>query len=234
MFAGIGSTGIGLGNEETASNVFGALATPVLGDRLDVVLFFAVVASSASSLQTTFIPAARTMLAMSVYKALPHGFSRVHPTYRVPSYATLVSGIGTALFYGVMTWVSEDVLIDTIYALGLMICFYYGLTAFAAVWYFRRELGRGIGDLFLKGVFPLLGGLTLAALFFKLCFDSVDPAYGSGGSILGVGSVFVIGVGLLLVGVVVMFVWQARAPAFFRGETLRHDTPTLVPEDSVP
>ena len=83
-------------------------------------------------------------------------------------------------------------------------------------------------------MFPLLGGLTLAAIFFMLCFDSVDPAYGSGGSILGLGSVFVIGVGLLLVGVVVMFVWQARAPAFFRGETLRHDTPTLVPEDSVP
>ena len=39
---------------------------------------------------------------------------------------------------------------------------------------------------------------------------------------------FVLGVGILALGVIVMFVWQARSPAFFRGETLRHDTPTLV------
>ena len=40
-----------------------------------------------------------------------------------------------------MTLVSENVLVDTILSLGLMICFYYGLTAFAATWYFRHELG---------------------------------------------------------------------------------------------
>jgi hypothetical protein len=112
-----------------------------------------------------------------------------------------------------------------------MICFYYGLTAFASAWYFRRELSRGARDLVLKGLLPLLGGLTLAAIFFKLSVDTLDPAYGSGGSILGLGSVFVIGVGLLLLGVVVMLAWQARAPAFFRGQTLRHDTPTLVPDE---
>ena len=35
---------------------------------------------------------------------------------------------------------SENVLLDTILSLGIMICFYYGLTAFACVWYFRKEL----------------------------------------------------------------------------------------------
>ena len=60
-----------------------------------------------------------------------------------------------------MTLVSEDVLVDTILSLGLMICFYYGLTAFAAVWYFRR-ISRQLQFL-LKGVAPLLGGVTLAA-----------------------------------------------------------------------
>lgn len=37
-----------------------------------------------------------------------------------------------------------------------------------------------------------------------------------------------LGLGLILLGVVLMFVWRAKAPAFFRGETLRKDTPTLV------
>jgi amino acid transporter len=103
----------------------------VLGYGLDLLQSVAVLASSASSLRTTFIPAARTMLAMSVYRALPQRFSRVHPVHQAPTYATLVSGVGTAVFYAGMTWLSENVLIDTIFALGLMICFYYGLTAFA-------------------------------------------------------------------------------------------------------
>ena len=127
-----------------------------------------------------------------------------------------------------MTFVSEDVLVDTILSLGLMICFYYGLTAFAAAWYFRHELRGGIKPFLLKGVSPVLGGLTLAAIFVKLAIDTADPEYGSGGSIFGLGTVFVLGVGTLALGVVVMFVWQSRAPAFFRGETLRRDTPALV------
>ena len=58
--------------------------------------------------------------------------------------------------------------------------------------------------------------------------DTLDPAYGSGSSVFGVGSVFVIGIGLLLLGAVLMLAWRARHPAFFRGETLRQDTPALV------
>jgi hypothetical protein len=54
-----------------------------------------------------------------------------------------------------------------------------------------------------------------------------DPAYGSGSSVLGMGSVFVIGVGLLLLGVVLMVVMQRRSPAFFRGEVLTKETPAL-------
>lgn len=45
-----------------------------------------------------------------------------------------------------MSLLSENVLIDTIYALGLMICFYYAITAFACVWFFRRELRRSVRD----------------------------------------------------------------------------------------
>jgi hypothetical protein len=41
----------------------------------------------------------------------------------------------------------------------------------------------------------------------------------------------VLGLGALLLGVVVMFAWQARSPAFFRGETLKHDAPALVVEE---
>jgi hypothetical protein len=34
-----------------------------------------------------------------------------------------------------------------------------------------------------------------------------------------------------LLGLVLIVVWQARAGVLFRGETLRHETPTLIVED---
>lgn len=61
--------------------------------------------------------------------------------------------------------------------------------------------------------------------------DMWNPAYGSGSSVFGVGSVFVIGVGLLLLGVVIMLIMRRRSPAFFRGEVLTRATPALVVEE---
>ncbi|WP_457031726.1 APC family permease [Kitasatospora sp. P5_F3] len=229
-FAGVGSTSYGLGNPETEDNVFAALADPVLGN-LAILIFIAVLASSASSLQTTFLPPARTMLAMGTYRAVPARLANVHPRFASPSTATLVSGVGTTVFYSVMTLVSDSVLVDTIFALGLMICFYYGLTSYACVWYFRRELTHSVRDFLFKGLFPLTGAVLLTLIFAKTTVDTWDPDYGSGTSLFGVGTVFLIGFGLLLLGVVLMFLWQHRAPAYFRGETLRHDTPSLIVED---
>ena len=78
----------------------------------------------------------------------------------------------------------------------------------------------------LKLVFPLLGGLGLS--FVPLAtLDSASPDYGSGASIGGVGLVLIVGVGMILLGVVFMMWQRMNDPAFFRGETLRHDTPVL-------
>ncbi|MFF3303940.1 APC family permease [Streptomyces sp. NPDC001741] len=231
MAVGAGDSGLGLANPDTSDNVFAALAGPVMGPGLGVLLFLAVLASAAASLQTTFIPVARTVLAMAAYEALPASYARVHPRFRTPGRATVVAGVATGVFYTVMTLVSEHVLVDTIYALGLMICFYYALTAFACAWYFRGELTRSVRDLVFKGLFPVAGGILLTAVFGKTLYDMWDPAYGSGSSVLGVGSVFVIGVGLLLLGVVLMEVMRRRRPAFFRGEVLTKETPALVVSD---
>ena len=231
MAVGSGEEGLGLANPETSDNVFAALAGPVMGPTLGILLFVAVLASAAASLQTTFIPVARTVLAMAAYEALPKSFTKVHPVFKTPGKATIVAGVATGVFYTVMTLVSENVLVDTIYALGLMICFYYALTAFACVWYFRGELFRSGRDFAYKGLMPLLGGLMLTAVFGKTLYDMWDPAYGSGSAVYGIGSVFVIGVGLLLLGVVIMLVMQRKSPAFFRGEILTKETPSLVVAD---
>jgi hypothetical protein len=67
----------------------------------------------------------------------------------------------------------------------------------------------------------------LLMLFFVLIItlrDSASPDYGSGASIGGVGLVLILGLGLILVGLVFMAVLRARQPAFFRGETIIHES----------
>ena len=46
-----------------------------------------------------------------------------------------------------------------------------------------------------------------------------------------VGGVFVLDVGAVVLGIVLMLILWATRPAYFRGEILNRDTPTRVPED---
>lgn len=228
LYAGTGTEGVGLGNEKIAHNVFGALAEPVLGNPWHILLFLGVLASSIASLITTFLPASRTMLGMATYKALPPRFGAIHPRYLTPSYATVVAGVFAGGFYAVMIFLSENALTDTIYSLGIMICFYYGLTAFGCIWFFRRELFVNLNSVVFKLLFPLLGGIGLFGVLIVTLRDSASPDYGSGASIFGVGLVLILGLGLILLGLVLMMIWRSVQPAFFRGETLKHDTPVLI------
>ena len=151
--------------------------------------------------------------------------------HKTPSFATVAAGVGAGVFYTVLTFASERVLTDTIYSLGIMICFYYGLTAFACIWYFRHELFNDVYSIVFKLLFPLLGGLGLAWVFLVTLRDSASPDYGSGASIGGVGLVLILGLGLILTGIVFMLVQRARDGAYFRGETLVKDTPVLVADE---
>ncbi|MBG6237275.1 amino acid transporter [Mycetocola sp. CAN_C7] len=218
-FAGIGTGEFGLGNEDIQGNVFFALAGPVLGP-LAILVSIAVLSSSAASLQSTFVSPARTLLAMGHYGALPEKFSRVSPRFLTPGYATIVSAVVASAFYAIMRFISEDVLWDTITALGMMICFYYGITAFAAVWYFRTQFFNSFRNFVFQLLFPLVGGIILAVLFFTTIIDSMDPDYGSGSNIAGVGLVFILGMVVIVSGIVIMIIQAIRRPAFFRGETL--------------
>lgn len=233
MYAGVGEHGLGLGNPDNAENVFKPLADPVMGSTGGLLLFLAVFASSVASLQTTFLPAARTMLAMGAYRAFPRKLASVHPRYLVPTYATVVSGIVTSVFYVIVKLLSERALVDTVAALGIMICWYYGITAFACVWFFRRELLTNMHNFMFKFLFPVIGGTILIVVFVISVQESMDPDNGSGAQLFGLGLVFYIGFGLLILGFVLMLVWRVISPAFFRGETLTRDTPALIDETSL-
>jgi amino acid transporter len=232
-FAGTGTEGIGLGNEENADDVFAAMGTAVFGESgigrfFLILLIISVLTSAAASTQTTILPTARAALSMGAYRAIPKRFAEIHPRYLTPTWSTWGMGIASIVFYAGLTLVSENVLADSIAAVGLLIAFYYGLTGFACVWFYRKELrGRG---LWTKGVLPGLGAVMLLVAFV---LSSIDYAAVDAGStvILGIGGVFVIGIGALVLGAVLMFVYSRIAPAFFRGETLRPGTPDLLLHD---
>ena len=149
------------------------------------------------------------------------------------SFATVVAGVVTATFYTVTTILSERTLLDTIAALGIMICWYYGITAFACVWFFRRELFASARNVLFKLALPLLGGLILAAVFVISVKESMNPDNGSGASIGGIGLVFHLGFGVLLLGLVALLVMRAREPDFFQGRTLTRDTPSSTDETTI-
>jgi amino acid transporter len=229
-YAGLGEAGLGLANDKNAEDVFFVLKDALFGPWAWL-LVIAVMVSAISSTQTTILPTARGTLSMATYRALPARFGRVHPKFRTPAFSTIVMSIVASVFYVGMTIISDAFLSDTILSLGLAIAFYYAITSFACVWYFRRELFSSVRNFVTKGLFPLLGGLMLTAAFVQSALDMLDPDYGYT-VLFGIGGVFVIGVGSLLVGAVIMLVWYffPSAKPFFRGESLNRETPVLVPE----
>ncbi|MDY0830484.1 APC family permease [Microbacterium sp. BG28] len=231
MYAGLGEDGVGLGNESNADDFFLAIKDGLLGP-FGWVLVVAVLISAVSSTQTTILPTARGTLAMGVYRALPARFKDVHPAYRTPSFSTLVMGVVAVVYYVGMSLISDHILQDSILSLGLAIAFYYAITGFACVWYFRGELFRSAGAFVVKGLLPLLGALMLTYAFIQSAIDMWDVDYGYT-VLFGIGGTFVIGIGALAVGVVLMFVWFLfpRSKRFFRGESLNRDTEVLVPDE---
>ncbi len=233
MYAGVGEDGAGLANPDNADDVFLALKDGLFGP-FGWVLIVAVLISAVSSTQTTILPTARGTLAMAAYKALPERFRSVHPRYKTPSFSTLVMGIVASVYYVGMTLISDNILQDSILSLGLAIAFYYAMTGYACVWYYRRELFSSGKNLVYRGILPLLGALMLTYAFVQSAIDMYDPEYGNT-VLLGVGGTFVVGIGALAIGVVLMVVWFAfpGSKPFFRGESLNRDTEVLVPDEPI-
>jgi amino acid transporter len=232
-YAGFETDGIGLGNEENIDDVLTVLGDPVMGATMASLLLLTVAISAASSTQTTILPTARGTLAMAVYGAIPKKFAEVHPRYHTPSFSTLVVGATAIFFYLVLSFVSQNTLQDSILSLGLAVAFYYGITGFACVWFFRRTLVDSVRNFVLRGLLPLLGAIGMTWAFIKSATDMIDPDYGYT-TFGGIGGVFVIGVGMLALGVPLMLACAVKLRAFFRGETLDAETPILVPDTGEP
>ena len=222
----IGFLGPGATSRFEDEAILSTTATAVLGSPLDKLVVLGVVFSAIASTQTTILPASRTLLSMAHQHALPQALGRVHPRFRTPHVATVAVGAVAMLWYVVLNSALEDFLLQTLLALSLLIAFYYSLTGFACIVYYRREILRSARNLLLIGVAPLIGALVLAFLFVRAVIEFVvNPEDNSetGATWLGVAPPLVIGLGFLLLGLVLMLGWRAGGhPEFFsrRPETV--------------
>ena len=231
MFAGFGDTGFGLTNPESLDDVFSVLGSALFGPW-GWFLLLGVMLSAASSTQTTILPTARGTLSMAIYRALPAKFAELHPKFKTPWFSTTLMGASAIIYYVAMSMISEDVLADSLTSMGLAVALYYAITSFSCVWYFRDTLRDSARNLWMRGILPLLGGIMLSYAFVQSAIDMWSTDY-SETVLLGVGGAFVVGVGAILLGFVLMGIWWLRpnSKPYFRRESLNRDTPVLVPDE---
>jgi amino acid transporter len=242
-YAGIGTHGIGLENPANSNDVLSVLGGSIFGHSgfgsvMTHLLFLMVLSSAAASTQTTILPTARTTLSMAVYKAIPSVFGKIHKRFLTPTVSTVSMGAVSIVLYVVMNYVTKggSVIVDSVSALGAMIAFYYGMTGFACAWYYRATLRESTRSLWLRGILPVLGGLILwgcmvYSFWHYWNFANSDTSWTLPFSPhWRIGGVFILDAGVSILGVVLMYIYKAISPAYFRGEVLNRDTPTRVPE----
>jgi amino acid transporter len=243
-YAGIGTKGIGLQNPAHTGDVLSVLGGSIFGSSgfgnvMIHLLFLMILSSAAASTQTTILPTARTTLSMAVYKAIPSAFAKVHKRFLTPTTSTLAMGGVSIALYVTMNELAtgNGVILDSVTALSVFIAFYYGLTGFSCAWYWRSTLTQSARNLWLRGILPTAGGLILWACIPWLLVHYWKPVNSYTTWTLPfsphwhMGGIFVLMVGASVLGVILMYVYRAMRPAYFRGEVLNRDTPTRVPDE---
>ncbi len=198
-----------------SDDVLSALGKPVLGGILYKLLIVAVLTSASASTQTTILPTARTTLSMAHWKAVAAVLGRIHKRYLTPDVSTIGMGLVSIVFTVVLLLLSENVLADSITAIGFPICFYYGFTGIACAVYYRHELGKSARNLILLGLAPLTGGLILFGVFAKAMIYYGHSANVESPPILGITLPIWMGIGGLLFGVVLMLASRPFFKDFF-------------------
>lgn len=233
MYAGIGESGIGLANPEISDDVFFQLRGETMG-QWGWFLVFAVFVSALATCQTTILPTARSTFAMGVYRALPRAFATLNDKYQTPGYSTVFMCAVSIAFYVGMTLINGDVLADSIESTSLAVACYFTITSFACIAYFRTSLFSSVRNFCFRFFLPLLGGLLMGGVLIYSAISMLDPDYGYT-KLLGTSGTFVMGVGSLAAGLLVIAV-MARLEScrdFFAGRSLNRSTEVKVPDELV-
>jgi amino acid transporter len=189
-----------------------------------------VLTSASASTQTTILPTARTTLSMAKWNAIPSAFGRIHPRFLTPSFSTLLMGglsiVWTICLVGFNP--SQNVLGDTISALGFSVCFYYGFTGVACALYFRRELLKSWRNFLFAGAIPFAGGGMMAYVAVKAFGYYKTAGNNYSHALLGIQTPILVGIGGLILGFVLMVMSWPFFHEYFRRRPLEAADPAVL------
>ncbi|MBV9000216.1 MAG: APC family permease [Solirubrobacterales bacterium] len=217
-----------------SSDVLNPLGHDVLGSPLDKLLIICVLTSASASTQTTILPTARTTLSMARWEAIPKAFGRVHPRYYTPTFSTVLMGALSIVWTVCLLAFNpkQNVLGDTISALGFSVCFYYGFTGLACAVYFRRDLLKSARNFVFAGLIPVVGGIMMAYIGVKAYSYYSTPGNNYSHALLGIQTPVLVGVGGLILGVVLMFASWPFFPGFFHRRWWEAADPAVLEADA--
>ena len=217
-----------------SADVLNALGGQAFGSPLDKLLIICVLTSASASTQTTILPTARTTLSMARWGSIPKVFGTIHPRFQTPSFSTLMMG-GLSIVWTIALLAfnpNQDVLGDTISALGFSVCFYYGFTGLACPFYFRRDLTKSARNFFLAGLIPFVGGLMMfyvgikAYSYYNTAGNNYSPPF------LGIQVPIFVGIGGLVLGIILMFASWPFFKGFFSRNWLESADPSVLELDA--
>jgi amino acid transporter len=218
-----------------SGDVLNALGGQVFGSPLNKLLIIAVLTSASASTQTTILPTARTTLSMARWNAIPEAFGRVHPRFMTPTFSTLLMG-GLSIAWTIALLAfnpNQDVLGDTISALGFAVCFYYGFTGLACTVYYRRELFKSARNFVFAGLIPLVGGGMMAYIAIKAFGYYKTAGNNYSKPLLGIETPIFVGIGGLILGIVLMLASWPFFSGFFHRRWFEAADPEVLAADNV-
>ncbi|UVJ38972.1 APC family permease [Arthrobacter sp. CJ23] len=218
--AAVGFAGIaGITDPETVSDVLSVLGPQATGPVFGQVIVLAIGLSALAALMTVAVSTPRGWLSMGTYKALPKATTEMHLLRGTPTTAIIWWALLSVVVTVGLTAIAADFIGFAVLSIGLLIAAYYAATAVACVVYFAPELRGSPASLLMKGVLPAVGAAMMIAAFAVSALDMLSPEY-VGLSWLGIGTVFWIGIGALVLGAIVTVLLRPRFKDFFSGQTI--------------
>lgn len=189
------------------ANILAFVGDKIGGTFWKDVMIVAVLGGTLASLQAAIVSSGRISFAMGRDHVFPKFFDNVHPRWRTPWNATILLGLLNVVFlWGATLFSSIGSALDNIVStLGLMAAIFYMMTAFTAIWYYRKVVTKSAGNLILGGILPGFGAAFMA---FVIVYSLVTKQL--------TFTNIVFGFGLALLGLVLSFVSAAvNKPKFY-------------------
>lgn len=160
---------------EAETNVLYAISEKLFPKPWSYLAVLSTILSTIGTIETQILQFSRSMFAMSRDNALHPIYSKVHPEWKTPWVATFVIwSLGSALlFFATLLPTVQMILDASITAIGIQICFYMSIAAFACAWWYRQEVRNGFKNSVSHVIWPAFSGSFMVFMALYLSYSTL-------------------------------------------------------------